>query len=92
MTTAAKTPAEAVAEARARLWKMSREMFHDEQYADTTIDAFAAAVRAEAFEEVRAFASGGELTIRGDYAAGYNKASLEMEEWAKQQAEKERAR
>ena len=47
------TPTERTATARAALWKMSREMFHDEEYANATIDAYALAVRAEAFEEVR---------------------------------------
>ena len=37
-----------VAAARAALWEMSRSLFHDEEYANAVIDAFAAAVREEA--------------------------------------------
>ena len=45
-----KTAKARVAEARAQLWKMSRELFHDEEYANATIDAFEQAVRADTLQ------------------------------------------
>lgn len=84
-----------VSEARARLWTMSRELFHDEEYVNATIDAYASAVRAEAFEEMRA-----EAERRFDMNAsnpGFGPSAQaiaygRLADWAKQQAEKARWR
>ena len=38
--------------------------------------------RRKVLEDVRAFSRGSVLTMRGDYANGYNKASTETAEWA----------
>ena len=40
-----------VAAARAALWEMSRSLFHDDEHANATIDAFATAVREEALDK-----------------------------------------
>lgn len=86
-----KTAKARVAEARAQLWKMSRELFHDEEYANATIDAYRSAVRAEAFEEMRAEAER-RFQERADTEPGHAVAYGRLADWAEQQAEKARGR
>jgi hypothetical protein len=69
------------AEARAALWEMSRALFHDEEYANATIDAFEAAVRAEALapRDASPELAGAEARLRSvvaDFEIGLEDAAV----------------